>query len=241
MIYHGGDQDQTATMIFMSPDSLDGVAIMCNTEIGSSNLKPLARAILELLPGTVLEGSPFGILGPSFDLTGVENGSKTYTSNFDITAEDYIVTNSAKVKLIAAGDINLYPKFHARRGGRFQAIPVKVGLPPICLNMNKKGSELEDDEFQYLFEEAKDHWIKGYPNPFIENAAIQYFIAQDEELSITLHDLYGREVKRLVDCARIEAGFHKIMFDAADLEAGIYLLTLRTQRYSESTKLIKME
>lgn len=66
------------------------------------------------------------------------------------------------------------------------------------------------------------------PNPFREHTSITLHLAGDESVSLTIHDLIGREVSNLFEGV-LRAGDHTIQFDGSALAAGAYLCRLTTK------------
>jgi len=82
----------------------------------------------------------------------------------------------------------------------------------------------------------------AYPNPFNPTSTIQYDLPEAAEVSLTIYDLLGREVVRLVE-GRIEAGFHKAVWNGRnawgrETPTGIYIARLVTPVYTKSIKMV---
>ncbi len=67
----------------------------------------------------------------------------------------------------------------------------------------------------------------NYPNPFNPTTTIGFVLAEQAEVYLTVHDVLGREVARLVD-GTVAAGTHEVRFDASGLPSGVYLYRLVT-------------
>ena len=67
----------------------------------------------------------------------------------------------------------------------------------------------------------------AYPNPFNPETVIRYSLPEESIIRLSVYDLLGREVRRLVDGYQV-AGNHEIVFDGTGLSTGIYLYTLET-------------
>lgn len=65
----------------------------------------------------------------------------------------------------------------------------------------------------------------NYPNPFNPTTAIKFSLPTASEVKLIVRDLLGREIAILVN-GKLNAGEHKINFDATNLSTGIYLYTL---------------
>lgn len=68
--------------------------------------------------------------------------------------------------------------------------------------------------------------LKIFPNPFREKLSIEYFLHDENRVTIALFDLSGKMVKQLDECIEIP-GFHQRNFTFEEkLTAGIYLLRM---------------
>lgn len=81
------------------------------------------------------------------------------------------------------------------------------------------------------------HWglMQNYPNPFNSSTVISFRLPFSTHVTLTVFDVLGQEVKRLVDCV-LEAGEHRIVFDADGLSSGIYVYQIKTDFFKENRK-----
>ncbi|MBN1446468.1 MAG: T9SS type A sorting domain-containing protein, partial [Bacteroidetes bacterium] len=68
---------------------------------------------------------------------------------------------------------------------------------------------------------------QNYPNPFQGMTTIMYALPEPASVTLTVHDMLGREVRRIVDGLR-GTGMQLQHFDARGLPPGNYLLRLRS-------------
>lgn len=66
---------------------------------------------------------------------------------------------------------------------------------------------------------------QNFPNPFNPNTVISYQIPVTSNVILKVYDVLGNEVATLVN-GQIEAGRHKINFDASGLNSGVYFYKL---------------
>jgi hypothetical protein len=67
----------------------------------------------------------------------------------------------------------------------------------------------------------------NYPNPFNTSTTIPFFLARPSRVELTVFDMIGRTVKRLVNDALPESSqAYRVLFDAASLASGTYLVRL---------------
>ena len=79
-----------------------------------------------------------------------------------------------------------------------------------------------------------------YPNPFNPVATIAYDVALDCELVLSIFDLQGRIVEKLVS-GYVQAGYYEIQWDARSYASGIYFLQLVTPDITINRKLVLMK
>jgi hypothetical protein len=86
---------------------------------------------------------------------------------------------------------------------------------------------------------------QNYPNPFNPSTTIAYQLAKDSEVSLTVYNLAGQEIRTLVN-KRQSAGPQQVVWDGKDLHgnqvaSGIYLYRLKTENNIQTRKMILMK
>ncbi len=66
---------------------------------------------------------------------------------------------------------------------------------------------------------------QNYPNPFNPSTRIRFALPQDGHVTLTVHSVIGQRAATLVDGHR-GAGWHDVVFDAAQLSSGVYILRM---------------
>lgn len=82
---------------------------------------------------------------------------------------------------------------------------------------------------------------QNYPNPFNPYTTITYNLSKATNVTLKVYDLLGREVKKLVENKKQNAGEYKIIFDAGNLPSGVYLYTIQTDDYTSTKKMVLMK
>ncbi len=82
--------------------------------------------------------------------------------------------------------------------------------------------------------------LTNYPNPFNAITQITYSLPKKTKVTLSVYNLLGQEVKRLVDEEQF-AGQYTIHFDAASLNSGIYIGRLDTGSAIVTKKLIYLK
>ncbi len=93
-------------------------------------------------------------------------------------------------------------------------------------------SEGKDIPSQFILEQ-------NYPNPFNPETIITFRLSSFSRVSLTVYDLLGREVIKLLDEYK-QPGIYHSMLNAKEqqLSSGVYLYTLRCGNNSETKKLV---
>lgn len=77
-----------------------------------------------------------------------------------------------------------------------------------------------------------------YPNPVTDKACIQYQLNDNSSVEITVTDLLGHVVMWR-NMATQSAGIHLMELDMSELPSGVYLCKIRTDKGSESLKVVR--
>ncbi len=77
---------------------------------------------------------------------------------------------------------------------------------------------------------------QNYPNPFNPVTVIQFQLASQSNVELSVYDLTGRQVAIVVD-KPMQAGNHQVSFNAQDLSSGVYIYTLKAGSQMLSRKL----
>lgn len=97
-------------------------------------------------------------------------------------------------------------------------------LPPILY--------VENDENPFSYELAQN-----YPNPFNPVTTIRYQIPEQSYVAITVYDILGNTVEKLVDEEKI-AGSYEIDFEGSGLASGIYYYQISTGKFHQTRKMV---
>jgi minor extracellular serine protease Vpr len=81
---------------------------------------------------------------------------------------------------------------------------------------------------------------QNYPNPFNPVTVIRYSLPQHSVVSLTVYDILGREVKKLVE-GEVESGIHSVEFDGSYLSSGLYFYRLDTVEGSIVRKMLLLK
>jgi hypothetical protein len=93
--------------------------------------------------------------------------------------------------------------------------------------------------------DTKRDRLSATPNPFPSQVVLRFSLPRDDEVDITVHDLAGRLVRRLERGTR-PAGEQRVLWDGRDqggcsMEAGVYLVRVRTESLLLTAKVLRIE
>ena len=77
----------------------------------------------------------------------------------------------------------------------------------------------------------------NYPNPFNPTTTIKYALPKASDVHLTLYNLRGEEVARLVDKEQ-HAGYHEVKWDANNFASGIYFYRLQAGDFVQTRKMV---
>ena len=76
----------------------------------------------------------------------------------------------------------------------------------------------------------------SYPNPFRSSTTIAFRLPEAASVTVQVYDLLGREVARVVNEA-LEAGTHRVRWDARDVASGTYIVHFRANEFVTSQRI----
>jgi hypothetical protein len=85
----------------------------------------------------------------------------------------------------------------------------------------------------------------AYPNPFNPITTLRYDLPDDNHVTLTIYDLNGREINRLVNTVQ-SAGHKTIQWNATDMNgkpvsAGIYLYQIQSGEFIQTRKMVLLK
>jgi hypothetical protein len=81
--------------------------------------------------------------------------------------------------------------------------------------------------------------VKIYPNPTPNKTTIKFSLLESDFVTISVYDITGKKLETLFS-NRLEKGNHKICWDSAELDDGMYVIQLVTTTGKSSQKVIKI-
>lgn len=98
------------------------------------------------------------------------------------------------------------------------------------VNITQIGTEMPDAYFL----------SQNYPNPFNPSTFINFSIPKKSFVNLTVHDILGREVAKLVQ-TDLNAGTYRYELNGSNLSSGIYFYTLRTEGFAQTKRMVLLK
>lgn len=99
----------------------------------------------------------------------------------------------------------------------------------------KTGPELAAEPLDALLP-AEHALYPNWPNPFNPTTTIRYDVKQTGNVRLTIFNLLGQEVSRLIDSQHL-AGTYTVSWNATDLPSGIYFYQMQTADFVQTRKM----
>ena len=85
----------------------------------------------------------------------------------------------------------------------------------------------------------------AYPNPFNPVTTLRYDLSQDGLVNITIYDMMGRIVKKLINSSQT-AGYKSVRWNATNdrnepVSAGLYLYTIQAGEFRQTKKMVLLK
>ena len=77
--------------------------------------------------------------------------------------------------------------------------------------------------------------LSVYPNPFNSRTVVDFFVEEEQPISLKVYNVRGQIVKDLLNGC-LPAGGHSVVFDAKELASGIYVICLEGRGIAETWK-----
>lgn len=87
--------------------------------------------------------------------------------------------------------------------------------------------------------------LQNYPNPFNSSTTIEFSIPSRADVTITVYNIYGQEIRNLLD-RKVDPGKYKIFWDGKnnhglEVSSGIYLCNIRSKSFYQTKKMIHIK
>ena len=87
---------------------------------------------------------------------------------------------------------------------------------------------------------------QNFPNPFNPTTHIDYYLPKDNSISLTIYNILGKEIVKLVDNKLTRAGSHNIVWNGSDknglkVGSGTYIYELKYGNFSKTRQMVLMK
>jgi len=80
----------------------------------------------------------------------------------------------------------------------------------------------------------------NYPNPFNPTTTLRYELPKDSRVTLSVFDINGREVARLVNETQ-PAGCYSLIWNAGEIGSGIYFYRIQAGEFHQVKKMVLMK
>lgn len=108
--------------------------------------------------------------------------------------------------------------------------PPTASASNIDLGAGLSSNELDGSEASTLPDSFS--LFQNYPNPFNPNTIIRYHVPTNVHVKLEVFDIAGRLISTLVNESK-SRGEHEVIFDASNLNSGLYLYRISAENYVE--------
>lgn len=110
---------------------------------------------------------------------------------------------------------------------------------------NSMVTSVDGDEYNLALVEGFG-LVKNYPNPFNPSTIISFTLPQKEIIKLSIYDILGREVARLLNNEALSAGQQEIIWNGRDnsgniLSTGVYIYKISSSDFSVSKKMMLLK
>ncbi len=103
--------------------------------------------------------------------------------------------------------------------------------------IDNDGTFSYSDEVEVELLPDKFELYQNYPNPFNPSTNIKFSIPYKSILRLDIFNIIGEHVATLLE-KEMEAGFHSIPFNAANLPSGTYIYRIQAEGFSQTKKML---
>jgi protocatechuate 3,4-dioxygenase beta subunit len=191
--------------------------------------------------GTVVDENNQGVTGATIYLLDSQGQALSWATS-DQNGRYEILGIAPGQYYIQAGKIGFATSFNGDAPSREQTTPVVVsnGTTNVNITLNQSGATTVDLEVLPQNVEL----YGNYPNPFNPETRIHFALPQPMQVTLTIYDMLGREIRRLQD-GTLPEGSHRLLWDGRDsngatLSSGVYWYRLATPEATRTGKMVLM-
>lgn len=156
-------------------------------------------------------------------------------ANFKLSGAGESIILSSPAKTIVDEVIFSQQKIDTSTGRYPNGTGAFIQMRPTFSAENDSGFGVEENSYQTL---KKVTMEQNFPNPFNLSTKIMFNLPGTKKVKLTIYNVSGQEVTTLINNQKLNAGNHKITFNATNLSTGIYWYRLDTGDFKQTKKMI---
>ncbi len=78
---------------------------------------------------------------------------------------------------------------------------------------------------------------QNYPNPFNPSTTIKFGLPEATRVKVSIYSMLGELITELLD-TDMEAGYHRVEFNASGIASGVYLYRVETEKFNNVKKML---
>lgn len=149
---------------------------------------------------------------------------------------DQIITYDATDFIILSS--NSTNQFSVKEGASFHAF-IGDGCNDNFKQVQTRGKSSNTD-LPTSIANTNNLQLTSFPNPFSKETTIKFTNPKNQPISLSIYDVRGRLISKLVDYELYTTGKHELVFDSGSLIPGIYLCKLQIGEVERTEKMIKL-
>lgn len=167
------------------------------------------------------------------DLGAIQVGDPFVQAQNDI-ASNRTIGEKAVATYRAGNSVTLTGGFETQLGAEFTA---EIGTCELEENFTDHPDHYRlEDHTDVTTDKANSLYC--YPNPFSNNATIEYQVSTSSQVQISVFNMTGKQVANLLPHQNTEAGQYQVTFDAANLPDGIYYVRMAANGQMTTQKIV---
>jgi hypothetical protein len=202
--------------------------------IAATNNEPSPQNVTIWCDVTLPNGSPYG---PTLGPVTVTLGSST---TIDRDRTQSVPGNAPAGSYLYNAYIGSYPDV-IWDSDSFDFSKLSTGDGSPVAEWLNTGEEFESGSFTKASDQPAEFSLLGVvPNPFNPVTTVRFSLPEAARVSLTVYDVAGRQVEKLVDGWR-QSGLHETTFNGADLASGIYIYRLEAGEFNATGKMLLLK
>ncbi len=175
---------------------------------------------IDLVGAVVVSTNPHAPSGPYGDFSVASPQAVDSVLNVVDLSSGVFFANDDPASILAVGErLSSVRGVLWYNGSQYELIPATMGDLGSVVNTDMESIQVPNEIILF----------PNWPNPFNPKTNIQFSLPEPAYVRLTVSDMLGREVARLID-ATLHTGNHHTVFNAAGLATGPYMYRLETPR-----------